>query len=61
MLAVAIIIGCVIALAVGFSVGYMVRDMRSLHRGGKSLTDAPGNADGVSAAGMTFMGQNGTH
>jgi hypothetical protein len=51
----------VIALAVFISIGYVVRDMRKLHRNGKSLTDSPGEAAGVTAAGMTFFGYNGTH
>ena len=61
MLAVSIILASVIALAIGFSVGYMVRDMRTLHHRGKHLSARPGDADGVSPAGMTFFGQTGSH
>jgi hypothetical protein len=51
----------VLALAVGLSIGYLVRDLRKLHRRGRALTEAPSDASGVSAAGMTFIGNIGTH
>ena len=43
------------------SIALVTRDMRRLHRSGKSLADKPGNAGGVSAAGMTAIGGNITH
>ena len=58
---VAVIVISAFVLVIGFSIGYLVRDLRTLHRGGRSLADAPGEAAGVSAAGMTFIGQNGSH
>lgn len=48
-------------IALVVSVGLTVRDMRRLHGGGKSLTGEPIGAGGVSAAGMTVIGNNLTH
>lgn len=56
-----IVVASAIAFAVGLSVGYLVRDVRRLHRSGKALTERPGDADGVSPAGITFMGNVGSH
>jgi hypothetical protein len=58
---VGILIVSVLLLALVVSVGLVVRDMRRLHRAGKSLADAPNDAAGVSPAGMVFVGTNLTH
>ncbi len=58
---ISIVIGSVLVLAVLVSVGLLVRDMRSLRRSGKSLTGTPVEAGGVTAAGISFFSNNGTH
>jgi hypothetical protein len=56
-----VLIGGVLILGVVISLFLLVRDVGRLHHGGRSLTDAPGNAAGVSPAGMTVIGNNLTH
>jgi hypothetical protein len=56
-----IVLASVLGIGVLSSVGYLMRDLRTLHRGGRSLTDAGGDAAGVSPAGMTFIGNTGSH
>jgi hypothetical protein len=58
---VGILIASVIALVLVLSIGPLARDVRKLHRSGKSLSDSAGAANGVSAGGMTFIGSQGTH
>ncbi len=55
-----VVVGVLLFVA-GLSVGWTVRDLRALHRRGRNLTDAPVEAHGVSAAGMTFAGSQMTH
>ena len=51
----------VLALLALGSVGLVVREVVAMHRRRESLTDQPGDAAGVSAAGMVFMGNSFTH
>jgi hypothetical protein len=56
-----ILIASVLVLGVAISLLLLVRDVGRLHHAGKSLVDAPGDAAGVSPAGMTVIGNNLTH
>jgi hypothetical protein len=56
-----IILANVLLLAVLASLWLLIRDVRRLHRSGKSITDAPGDAAGVSPAGMLWQDNLGSH
>jgi hypothetical protein len=56
-----IIVLSALVLVAAASIALVTRDMGHLHRRGKSLADKPGDASGVSAAGMTAIGGNITH
>lgn len=58
---IAIVVLSALALVAIMSTALVARDMRRLHRRGRSLTDSPGDAAGVTAAGMTAFGNNITH
>ena len=58
---VGIVIASVLLVAVLVSVWLVGRDLRRLHRTGRSITEAPSDAAGVSAAGLTAIGNNMTH
>ena len=47
-----VVMVCLIGAAV--SVGLVVRDVRRLHRQSRAMCDAPGDAAGVSPAGLIF-------
>jgi hypothetical protein len=56
-----ILIGVALLAVLAASVTVMVRDIRGLHRGGRTLTDREVDVAGVSAAGVTAIGNNVTH
>jgi hypothetical protein len=56
-----IIVANVLLIVLLVSVGLLIRDVRRLHHSGRSLTDSPGEAGGVTAAGMAGIGNNMTH
>jgi hypothetical protein len=60
-MAVGIIIANVLLVALLISVAWVIRDIRRLHHSGRSLTDRPVDAAGVSSAGMVAIGNNVTH
>jgi hypothetical protein len=49
------------ALLIALSVGPLIRDIRKMHRRGRSLANTPSDAAGVSGGGMIFVGGIGTH
>lgn len=56
-----LLIAAVLLLGVVISIVLLARDVGRLHHEGRSLTDAPGDAGGVSPAGMTAIGNNVLH
>ena len=56
-----ILIGVVLLAVLAAAVVVMVKDVRGLHRGGRSLTDREVDVSGVSPAGVTAIGNNVTH
>jgi hypothetical protein len=60
-MAITIIVLSALALVAIISIVLVARDMRRLHRSGKSLTEQPVDAAGVSPAAMTGFGGNVTH
>jgi hypothetical protein len=56
-----IILANVLLVAILVSVGLLIRDVRRLHHGGRSLTGQPVDASGVSPAAMTFYDNLGSH
>ena len=58
---VGIVVASVLLFAVVTSIGLLVRDVGRLHLDGKSLAEKPGDAGGVSPAGMTWVGNSMSH
>jgi len=58
---VGIVIANVLLVALLISVGLVIRDVRRLHEGSRSLADRSGDAAGVSPAGAIGIGSNFTH
>jgi hypothetical protein len=56
-----IVIASVLLVAALVSVWLVIRDVRSLHRAGKSIADLPGDAAGVTTAGMVWQNNLGSH
>jgi hypothetical protein len=56
-----IVVASVLLFAVVASIALLVRDVGRLHLDGKSLTDSPVDASGVSPAGMTWVGNSMSH
>jgi uncharacterized membrane protein YhaH (DUF805 family) len=56
-----ILIGVVLLAVLAASVAVMTKDLRGLHRSGRTLTDREVDVAGVTPAGVTLIGNNYTH